>query len=238
MPLYVFVILLTDPRPPVHTNKHMWTFALYCLLLSFSEPGVGGRNITKIIYPISIKFSRWVRKWWMGQLFWRGLRWSPCKFTLIKAWPRFRASCWQMFLGTITIFTRTCIIYQRGIRRHDKLVTMLPVRINLMSLEAANTKSMRNPRIPLPILLTCNLPRISNHIHYHLWDEITYPFPNFNGTVVEVWKWISILIPHFIMGCNQLSITGLKLIHVMLVTGATDNIVLECFLWNLPASCR
>ena len=29
-----------------------------------------------------------------------------------------------------------------------------------------------------------------------MWDEITYPFPNFNGATVEVWEWISIFIPH------------------------------------------
>ena len=27
---------------------------------------------------------------------------------------------------------------------------------------------------------------ISNHIHFELWDEITYPFLNFNGCTVEV----------------------------------------------------
>ena len=27
---------------------------------------------------------------------------------------------------------------------------------------------------------------ISNHVHYKLWDEITYPFLNFNGCTVEV----------------------------------------------------
>ena len=27
---------------------------------------------------------------------------------------------------------------------------------------------------------------ISNYIHYKLWDEITYPFLNFNGATVEV----------------------------------------------------
>ena len=30
-----------------------------------------------------------------------------------------------------------------------------------------------------------------------VWDEITYPFPNFNGCTVEVWEWISNFIPHF-----------------------------------------
>ena len=39
---------------------------------------------------------------------------------------------------------------------------------------------------------------IINYIHYNMWDEITYPFPNFNGATVEVWKWISNFTPHFI----------------------------------------
>ena len=32
---------------------------------------------------------------------------------------------------------------------------------------------------------------IINHKHYKLWDEITYPFPNFNSTTVQVCEWIS-----------------------------------------------
>ena len=28
--------------------------------------------------------------------------------------------------------------------------------------------------------------RIVNYIHYKVWDEITYPFLNFNGATVEV----------------------------------------------------
>ena len=24
-----------------------------------------------------------------------------------------------------------------------------------------------------------------------MWDEIIYPFPNFNGFTIEVWEWIS-----------------------------------------------
>ena len=31
------------------------------------------------------------------------------------------------------------------------------------------------------------------------WDEITYPFPNFNGPIVEVWEWISSFIALSIM---------------------------------------
>ena len=53
---------------------------------------------------------------------------------------------------------------------------------------------------------------ISNYTDYKMCDEITYPFPNFNGCTVEVWKWISNFIPHF--ACDYLSMLGLKLIHV------------------------
>ena len=34
---------------------------------------------------------------------------------------------------------------------------------------------------------------------YEVWDEITYPFPNFNGATVEVCKWIYNFIPHLTM---------------------------------------
>ena len=31
------------------------------------------------------------------------------------------------------------------------------------------------------------------------WDKITYPFPNFNGTAVEVWERMNNFIPHVII---------------------------------------
>ena len=40
---------------------------------------------------------------------------------------------------------------------------------------------------------------ISNHMPIEVWDEITYPFLNFNGAIDEVSEWISNFIPHFIM---------------------------------------
>ena len=30
-----------------------------------------------------------------------------------------------------------------------------------------------------------------------MWDEITYPFSNFNSYTNEVWEWICNFIPHF-----------------------------------------
>ena len=38
---------------------------------------------------------------------------------------------------------------------------------------------------------------IIKHIHYKIWNEITYPFTYFNGATVEVCEWISNSIPHF-----------------------------------------
>ena len=38
---------------------------------------------------------------------------------------------------------------------------------------------------------------ISNYIHYKVYDEMTYPFPNSNGATVEVWEWIDNFISHF-----------------------------------------
>ena len=40
---------------------------------------------------------------------------------------------------------------------------------------------------------------ISNQMISKVWNEITYPFLNFNGCTVEVKEWISNFIPYFIM---------------------------------------
>ena len=40
---------------------------------------------------------------------------------------------------------------------------------------------------------------ITNHMPGKVWDELTYPFPNFNGATVEVWEWIGNFIPHFMI---------------------------------------
>ena len=43
------------------------------------------------------------------------------------------------------------------------------------------------------------IPSLISNMPIKLWDEITYPFPNFNGATVEVWEWISTVMLHFIM---------------------------------------
>ena len=39
----------------------------------------------------------------------------------------------------------------------------------------------------------------SNHIKYKEWNEITYPFPNFNDAAVEVWEWIYVISFHTLL---------------------------------------
>ena len=54
--------------------------------------------------------------------------------------------------------------------------------------------------------LTLIITWISNHIHYKVWKEITYPFPNFYSYANKVWEWI------FYWTCDYLSMSWLKLI--------------------------
>ena len=35
---------------------------------------------------------------------------------------------------------------------------------------------------------------ISNYMPSEAWDEFTYPFPNFKGSIIEIWE----LLSHFI----------------------------------------
>ena len=55
---------------------------------------------------------------------------------------------------------------------------------------------------------------ISNYTHHKVWDEITYPFPNFNSCTVEVWEWISNIISHIAGHVITYPMLWLKLIHV------------------------
>ena len=51
-------------------------------------------------------------------------------------------------------------------------------------------------------------------IHTKVWDEITYPFWNFNGCTVEDREDREVISSHTLSWCNYLSMLGLKLTHV------------------------
>ena len=52
---------------------------------------------------------------------------------------------------------------------------------------------------------------MNNHMPCKMWDEITYPFPNFNHWSLGMDKYFH---PTFYNGCDNFSMLGLKLIHV------------------------
>ena len=57
----------------------------------------------------------------------------------------------------------------------------------------------------------------SNCIHYKVWDEITYPFLNFNGAAVGMSCSLGmdkLFHPTLYRACDYLSKLGLKLNHV------------------------
>ena len=45
--------------------------------------------------------------------------------------------------------------------------------------------------------LTISTAWIGNYIHYKVWYAKTHSFPNIHGAVLEVWEWISSVIPNF-----------------------------------------
>ena len=50
----------------------------------------------------------------------------------------------------------------------------------------------------LLLLTWLNLNASINHMLGEVWNEITYPFPNFNSGTVEAWEWLTNFIPHII----------------------------------------
>ena len=62
---------------------------------------------------------------------------------------------------------------------------------------------------------------ISNPMPCKVWNEIIYPgaSPNFNGTTVEVWKWVSNFTPYFTMDVSTYpynNVLGLMFYNVII----------------------
>ena len=61
-----------------------------------------------------------------------------------------------------------------------------------------------------------------------VWDDITYPFPNFNGSTVEVLEWISNFTPHIMM--DVITYPRWDQSWKMWIKGATGQ-AFDCVLW-------
>ena len=68
------------------------------------------------------------------------------------------------------------------------------IQLAVRRLAIKSREILKSHDIGLPISIPA---WISNYAHYNVWDEFTYPFPNFNGCTVEVREWISNFILHF-----------------------------------------
>ena len=63
---------------------------------------------------------------------------------------------------------------------------------------------------------------MNNNTYYRVWDETTYPFPNFSGRTVDIWKLTSNPFSHFTG--HVITFPCWYLSYTMLVKGAQDNI--------------
>ena len=92
---------------------------------------------------------------------------------------------------------------------YSKSLRATEIVTKIMSDFVGRNQSTNYPRASLQryllgnILLTCihfdaSMVWIINHTYWKMWDEATYPSGNLNSAIVEVWTWISNLLPHFI----------------------------------------
>ena len=108
---------------------------------------------------------------------------------------------WQKFCHDLNVLrTKNMQLIEMGIPIeniyfHDYLIpaTSMPLQDNIFNI---HTLFISLPRSLLQTLINFS-PSMDKWLHcYNVWDEIAYPFPNFNGATVEVWEVISNFIPH------------------------------------------
>ena len=108
------------------------------------------------------------------------------------------------------------LIFWSGIRKSNLRMPELQISCNYLTKVRAPNWS---PEAPFTNMVLTSIPVWrSNQVPIKVWDEITCPFPNFNGCTVEVWGWISDSIPHFMI--NVITYPCWDYSWIMLVKGA------------------
>ena len=82
-------------------------------------------------------------------------------------------------------------------RDHYDVIVMIQKYWMLLLIDVIISDKLCVPKLLLLNGLTLIPGWIDNHVHHNVWNEITYPFPNLDGTTVEVREWISKFIPRF-----------------------------------------
>ena len=70
--------------------------------------------------------------------------------------------------------------------------------VHIMACYAFGAKPLSEPMLDYCQMDSLIPAWIKNYMSSKVWEEITYPFPNFNGCTIEVWEWISNFISHYI----------------------------------------
>ena len=102
----------------------------------------------------------------------------------------------MLLIHLVNVLNEHCL----NLNLYLKLIRTVEFHFNMVQKNSTlHAYKSNNMAVDVLIKLTSILVWISNYIHYKIWDEITYPFPNFSGFTVEVWEWISYFISHSIL---------------------------------------
>ena len=104
--------------------------------------------------------------------------------TTPKSWS------WSWMIDSHPFCSMSITSHSWDIELNQDLYHMTPKGFIHTKLERSSLKM--TPRAPFYKHGLTSIPAwISKHIHYEVWNEITYPFCNFKGATIEVWEWIS-----------------------------------------------
>ena len=84
-----------------------------------------------------------------------------------------------------------------------RIVCGLSIQRDVNTYVPCITRNMYTLRALVCFVIVCYRPiwRYPSGAQYlsKVWNKVTYPFPNFNGSTVEVWEWMSNFILHIII---------------------------------------
>ena len=173
-------------------------FWIIQLLMFFFSSPFDSRTVTQ---RFIIHFLWIVILWGMFGLPWAIVIHRYIRF-MILAVPRY-SLCEHNVKNTSCNFILWRIVCEMRLPSAKNLFPWVIILISNFASYKSGWKSLKDPAKMLWEVMWGTLTLIpawiSNYIPSKVWDEITYPFPNFNGVSVEVWEWISNFIKHFIM---------------------------------------
>ena len=138
-------------------------------------------------------------------------------------WRHNECKCVSNHLRLDCLLNRSCISKETSKLRVTGLCEgNPPVTDDFPTQRASNTANVfiwwRHHGLLCCLCLTWVHPKIpawiSNYINCNVCEEITSPFPNFNGAAVEVWEWINNVVLYFAGYVIAYYMLGSKLIHV------------------------